>query len=271
MLNFLVFCVISLLFILLSYIFLPSTVNKNKRFDILLLFLIIFILSGRVLELIFLKDISTIGWSILPITDDSQNIYYFSKFPWFFVNLSQTIYLWFWLLFRFFISILFIRVFFKLKPIDFQGIKSSLFYVTFLVFTLFSVWFDIVDSVSDIIEIYSIVLTVSSVILFIVYVFFRYYKNINLSISWGIILIIAINLFMLVFYSNGLEGNKFIIEVITGILLIILENFKVILNPFLKTRMEESKISRTIIARNQYSEKNKRNWINEINSKYKKN
>ncbi|MBP9758079.1 hypothetical protein KBD45_00150 [Candidatus Dojkabacteria bacterium] len=271
MLNLIVFVAVAFLIIFLSYILFPASINKNKRFDILIFFLITFVFIGRVLELAFIKDLSSVGWSLLPITEDSQNINYFSKFPWIFFNLSQTIYIWFWILFRFFISVILIKIFFKIAAKEFKEVRATLFYVVFVVISLFSIWFDSTTSVTYIIKGYSLSLSIASAILFFIYLYYKFFKKSTLSITWGLIIIFSINLYFLLIYPDKLESNKYIIEIFASIILLIVENNKEISKFLFRSKGEQSKLSRTFIARNQYSEKNKRNWISEINSKYKKN
>ena len=110
-----IYLLASVTFLFGAYLFLPSAWNKFKKFDLIIVYWVLFLLSGRFLELFFLTDLKSLYWSIFPLSENEQGIEYFQQLPWYFLYLGETFKLSYWVIARATISLILLGLIFRKK------------------------------------------------------------------------------------------------------------------------------------------------------------
>lgn len=265
-----IYLLASVTFLFGAYLFLPSTWNKFKKFDLIIVYWVLFLLSGRLLELFFLTDLKLLYWSIFPLSENEQGIEYFQQLPWYFLYLGETFKLSYWVIARATISLILLGLIFRKKnhSYDYSIFKTVVVCFSLLVTPLILFQRDGID-VSSGIGIYGLSYIVISGLVLLLLLISKLYLKSTPSVSWPVSLVLVINVVFLLLDTN--VPIYFVLgEILGGLIIILDDNLQDIVKYLSRNKIEVNKISRISIARNQFGEKNKRNWVNEINSRYKR-
>lgn len=257
-------------FVFVGYSQLTSVPNNNRRFDILILFIVFFLFVGRILELIFVADFASVGWSLFPVVEENFEIIFFSKFPWLFFNFSQIVFNFAWVITRFLGALILIRAVFKFEVGEYKGARSVLFYNCLLVSSFLGFWIN--QSAETSVFTFFLYNLIVSALVYIAFLFFKYSKKIFLSISWGAIGLLINSIYFVFFSDNAQLSTIVLTEIFAALVIIFLEYYRKIF-PHKKSSIITS---RTEQVHRLYEKRDakpfyKRNLINEINSKYRKN
>lgn len=269
MLDLVMFVVVGIFFIFLSYRLL-SDINNNKKFDLLIVFAIFFLCVGRLLELVFIANISSVEWSFFPAHEENESIIIFGKLPWLFFNFSQTFYNMYWFTARYLVSIVLVRAFFRLNRNQYENVKRVIFYNFLLVVSAVFFWLNY-NSEASFDKDYASYFFIGALISYVIFIYFVLIKKTILQTSLGVIILVCFNLYFLFTRESQDLSGLLLVEIGAGLIILFIETFKKIRPRKTPDTARVERVNKMADLRISSFQRSNRNLINEINSKFRKN
>jgi hypothetical protein len=270
MLDIVMYLLVGFFFVFACYRLFSTISNNNRRFDLILIFLVLFLLVGRIFELILITNISSVGWSFFPAYEENDTIILFSKLPWIFFNLYQTVFNMYWFLSRYLIAIILLKLLFRLNALQYEEIKRVIFYNYMVVIAGLFFWLTYyAENSFD--KYYSSYFFIASLVCYVFFLYYLLIKKTVVQTSWGVIVLICLNLYFLFTNQSQDLGGLLLVEIGTGLTILFVETFRKLKFADNATIGRVDRVNKLADLRVSSFQRSKRNLFNEINSKFRKN